>query len=241
MCPNCKIIKLGSCSLEACEIPSATTLDIKQGLGIGGGSNAILIEADKRILVDTGFEYEMHGLNSENVENNRKKLVSALEHYDYSLEDIEMVFITHWHLDHYGNLDIFKRAQRVASRIVVESENLVDFISADDGEEITEGVKVVYTPGHTLGHASVLVNAKIGNQDQALGLRIALSGDAIVSLSYFDSGKVWAYNKNFYDKEESRNSMKKLAKYSDVIIPGHGGPFITFAPKWMEDMDKKAI
>jgi glyoxylase-like metal-dependent hydrolase (beta-lactamase superfamily II) len=235
MHPKCKIIKPGSCTLEAQEIASPTTSRIKYDLGIGGGSNVILIEADKRILVDTGFEYEMYGLNSENVENNRKNLVSALEHYGYSPEDIEMVFITHWHLDHYGNLDIFKRAQRIASRIVVESKNLVDFISVDDGEEIAEGVKVVHTPGHTLGHASVLVNAKIGHQDQGLSFRIALAGDAIVSLSYFDEGKVWAYNEDFYDKEESRNSMKKLAMSSDVIIPGHGIPFVTFAPKWMED------
>jgi glyoxylase-like metal-dependent hydrolase (beta-lactamase superfamily II) len=235
MHPKCKIIKQGSCTLEAQEIASPTTLNIKYDLGISGGSNVILIESDKRILVDTGFDYETVGLSPENRERNRKGIVSALQCHGHSPDDIEVVFITHWHLDHYGNLDIFDRAQRMASRAVVEGDDLPDFISVDDGTEIAEGVKVVYTPGHTLGHASVLVNAEIKCRNHDLKYRVALAGDAIVSLSYFDNGKVWNYNDDFYNKQEAINSMKRLANNSDVIIPGHGTPFIAFIPKWMED------
>ena len=236
---KCKIIKQGSCTLEAQEIASVTTLGIKYELGIGGGSNVILIEVGKRILVDTGFEYETLGLTSENIERNRKNLISALECYGYSPNDIDVVFITHWHLDHHGNLDIFKRAQRIASRVVVESNNLADFIAVDDETEIAEGVKVVYTPGHTLGHASVLVDSEVALKGHGLKCRIAVAGDAIVSLSYFDKGKVWTYNQNFYSKEAAIQNMEKLAKISDVIIPGHGTPFLTFIPKWMEDFGRR--
>jgi len=232
---KCKIIKQGSCTLEAQEIASPTTLNIKYDLGIGGGSNVILIESDKRILVDTGFDYETVGLSLENVERNMKNLISALQCHGHSPDDIEVVFITHWHLDHYGNLDIFDRAQRMASRPVVEGSNLMDFIPVDDGEEIAEGVTVVYTPGHTLGHASVLVDSEVALRGHGLKCRLGLAGDAIVSLGYFDKGKVWTYNEDFYSKEEAMKSMKKLAKASDIIIPGHGVPFLTFAPKWMED------
>lgn len=64
----------------------------------------ILIEADKKILVDTGFENEMLGLSSENVERNRKNLISELEHYGYLPDDIEVVFITHWHLNNFKGI-----------------------------------------------------------------------------------------------------------------------------------------
>ncbi|MEW6376460.1 MAG: MBL fold metallo-hydrolase [Thermodesulfobacteriota bacterium] len=224
--------------MEAPEIASPTTLEIKYDLGVGGGSSVILIEADKRILVDTGFEYEMFGLTPENEQSNRKTLISALEHYGYLPDDIEVVFITHWHLDHYGNLDIFKKAQRMASAPVVEGNNLMDFIAVNDGTEMVEGVKVVYTTGHTLGHASVLVDFEVTLKGHGLKCRIAVAGDAILSLSYFDKGKVWTYNEDFYSKEEAIKSMRKLAKASDITIPGHGTPFFTFIPKWMKDPEQ---
>ncbi len=47
-----RIIKQGSYTQEAQELGSRTTLDIKYDLGIGGGASVILIESDKRILVD---------------------------------------------------------------------------------------------------------------------------------------------------------------------------------------------
>ena len=123
----------------------------------------------------------------------------------------------------------------MALRVVVEGNNVMDFIPVDDGKEIAEGVKVVHTPGHTLGHASLIVNSEVRCKEYSLKSRIALAGDAIVSLSYFDKGKVWAYNKDFYSKEAGIDSMEKLAKIYDVIIPGHGTPCLTFIPKWMED------
>ena len=75
-----------------------------------------------------------------------------------------------------------------------------------------------------MNHASVIVAGKI---------RIAVAGDAIVSLSYFDMGKAWQYNTDFYSDEKAMQSMVLLAQSADVIIPGHGLPFMSYQPAWL--------
>lgn len=222
--PPIKLIKQGNCTLEAIESPSPLIIDIKYNLGIGGGSNVVLIETDRRVLVDTGFEYESRR-ESGDFERNGKYLIRALADCGYTPDDIDAVFITHWHLDHFGNLGIFPKAELLASSSLVEEVGLKDFTGMDDGEEIAEKVKVMLTPGHTRAHASLILNSEI---------RVAVAGDAIVSLSYFDKGKLWNYNQDFSSTEEGLSSMERLARSSDLIIPGHGLPFLTYMPEWIK-------
>jgi glyoxylase-like metal-dependent hydrolase (beta-lactamase superfamily II) len=221
--PPVKLIKQGNCTLEAIENPSLLTTNIKYSLGIGGGSNVILIETDRRVLVDTGFEYESRQEPGD-FERNGRQLIRALADCGYTPDDIDAVFITHWHLDHFGNLKVFPKAEHLASRALVEEVGLKDFTGVEDGEKVAEKVKVMFTPGHTREHASLLLNSAI---------RVAVAGDAIVSLSYFDKGKLWNYNQDFYSIEEGLSSMKRLAESSDLIIPGHGLPFLTYLPEWI--------
>jgi len=47
------------------------------------------------------------------------------------------------------------------------------------------------------------------------------------------------YNHDFYNKDAVIQSMEKVLKISDVIIPGHGTSFLTFIPKWMETVSKR--
>ncbi len=221
--PPVKLIKQGNCTLEAIEVPSPLIIDIKYNLGIGGGSNVILIETDRRLLVDTGFEYESRQEPGD-LDRNEKLLIRALADCGYTPDDIDAVFITHWHLDHFGNLRVFPKAEPLASSSLVEKVGLEDFTGVDDGEEIAEKVKVIFTPGHTQEHASLLLDSEI---------RVAVAGDAIVSLSYFDKRKLWNYNQDFYSTEEGLSSMERLARSSDLIIPGHGLPFLTYLPEWI--------
>jgi len=222
--PPIKLIKQGNCTLEAIENPSPLIIDIKHNLGIGGGSNVILIETDRRVLVDTGFEYESRQ-GPGDLDRNEKHLIRALADCGYTPDDIDAVFITHWHMDHFGNLRIFPKAEPIASSSLVEEVGLEDFTGVDDGEEIAEKVKVMFTPGHTREHASLLLDSAI---------RVAVAGDVIVSLSYFDKGKLWKYNQDFYSTEEGLSSMERLARSSDLIIPGHGLPFLTYLPEWIK-------
>jgi len=201
---------------------------IKFDLGIGGGSTAILIEAEQIILVDTGFDYEC--LNTSDInKRNKRNIVRALRDWGITPEEIDTVFITHWHRDHFGNLDVFKKARYLASKGLVKRIGLDGFQGVSNEDKIAEGVKVVLTPGHTTDHASIIVDCIIGN----VKARVAIAGDAVVSHSYFQSGQIWQYNADFYSIEAARESILRLISLSDIIIPGHGVPFFTFKPKWM--------
>lgn len=221
--PRAQVVKAGTLRLEPFELPGPVTLRCKGALGVGGGSTVALVESDVRLLVDTGFDFE-----ESNDEANRKqsaeKLVFALQLLGLSPEMVDAVFITHWHRGHLGNLDLFPQAKRLVSTPLWERLNREGFHPVKDGEEIAAGVKVVYTPGHTDHHASVLVASRLAG----LNTRIALAGDAVISYSYFAQGKVWQHNADFYDRRAALESTRRLAGMSDIIVPGHSPPFVTF-------------
>lgn len=221
--PTVKIIKVGTLCHEASEFTSNFSMQLKSELGIGGGSTVTLIDSGLKILVDTGYDNEWMN-NADNDRRNISLLKRALKDYGLIPDDVDIVFITHWHRDHFGNLGIFKKARLMASKPLIDRFGLMGFTGVDDGEEIANGVKVMLTPGHTAGHASLLVDT-IFNKLKA---RIAVAGDAVVSYSYFLSGSVWRYNADFYDADVVKESVNKLIRSCDILIPGHGAPFMTY-------------
>ena len=87
------------------------------------------------------------------------------------LVDVIMVINTHLHFDHCGNNSLFPGVPLVAQRREYEDAQTsgytipewVDFPGAEwslvEGEaEVLSGLAVVPTPGHTLGHQSVVVS-----------------------------------------------------------------------------------
>ena len=45
--------------------------------------------------------------------------------------------------------------------------------------------------------------------------------------SWFRAGEVYSLNRDFYSAEEARRSASLLADLAEVLIPGHGSPFLT--------------
>ena len=221
--PKVKVLKVGTIRLEASEMASMLTLQIKNELGIGGGSSVTLIEGEKKILVDTGFDYEWLD-TAENKKQNARNLVRCLHDNGLKPDDIDIVFMTHWHLDHYGNSGIFTKATFIVSKPLVERHKQLNPVGINDGEEIADGVRVLYSPGHTADHASLIVDTLF----QDMKVRIAIAGDAVISCSYFLAGRIWKYNADFYNEEVGRKSMSMLSNAADIIIPGHGVPFMSF-------------
>jgi len=224
-----RILKVGTLCCEASEMVSSLGLQIKSELGIGGGSTVTLIEAGQKILVDTGFDYEWLD-TPDNNQANAANLSTALKIGGMTPDDVDTVFITHWHRDHFGNLNIFNRAECLASKHLVDRLSLENFIGVKDGDEIAEGVRVLFTPGHTVDHASLVVNSILGD----IEARVAIAGDAIISSSYFQAGHIWRYNADFYDGQVAHDSTLQIIGHSDIIIPGHGVPFMTYRPEWLK-------
>jgi glyoxylase-like metal-dependent hydrolase (beta-lactamase superfamily II) len=219
--PVVKVIKIGSICHEASEIASTFNLMIKSDLRIGGGSTVTIIEGEQKILIDTGFDYEWLD-TIENINFNRSNLRRALHENGLEPDDIDIVFITHWHKDHFGNLSIFKKSQYMASMLLVEQFDLKNFVGLNNNQFISKGIKIVFTPGHTAGHASILIDSSL----RGVKARIAVAGDAIISHSYFQSGHVWHANADFVDAQMAKMSINLLVELSDLIIPGHGVPFL---------------
>lgn len=188
--------------LEPSELPGPLTLKCKHALGVGGGSTVTLVQADRKLLVDTAFDYE-HVTGSRNQQHNAENLLFSLRLQGLSPQEIDAVFITHWHRDHFGNLDLFPKAQWLVSIPLHQRLKRKGLHGVKDGEEIAGGVKVLYTPGHTSDHVSVLVTCHLAG----LKARIVIAGDAVISYSYFVLGKVWKNNADFYDPKVALESM----------------------------------
>ena len=132
------------------------------------------------VLVDTGVGGPREWLDDWRVVN--VAMADALATVDLSPADISLVINTHLHFDHCGQNAVFRHApfyvQRAeldrARRESPELSGWFDFAGArfellDGDAEIVPGLSVITTPGHTVGHQSVLVDAGDGSSDLLIG------------------------------------------------------------------------
>jgi glyoxylase-like metal-dependent hydrolase (beta-lactamase superfamily II) len=168
-------------------------------------SSTVLIESNnKKIIVDPG--------------TNRELLLKKLDQEGLKPEDLNIVFMTHYHPDHNLLVGIFSEAMVLDDEMIYKNDKQWDHDKMIPGTDI----KIIQTPGHDQFHGSLLVPSKEGN--------IVVAGDVFwwedseeqktdreSLLSHKDP-----YVKNEKDLLESR---KKLLEIADYIIPGHGKMF----------------
>jgi glyoxylase-like metal-dependent hydrolase (beta-lactamase superfamily II) len=133
-------------------------------------------------------------------------LKKALKRFGLNFEDIDIVFITHWHLDHSKLVALFPRAK------------IVDFWEINRGDKhyfhggkykITKNVEVIPTPGHSRGHASLKVNTADGI--------VVIAGDVFWFSNFTPKKDPYAS-----DQKKLEESRRKILKIANYIIPGHG-------------------
>ncbi|MHB8360101.1 MAG: MBL fold metallo-hydrolase [Thermoplasmataceae archaeon] len=185
-----------------------------------GAAAVTMIEDDKRIIVDTGHF------------GNRDALVSRMKELDISASDIDVVVLTHLNWDHCLNVDIFKDSEIMLGKDEFlygtlsgtkddQSESFKNYLShrrlnlVEDGQIISEHVKILSSPGHTSGHISVAVK-------ETNKLTI-IAGDSIPNLRSYRRG---VPDLIFYNLDRSKESIEKIKSMNpDVIMPGHDPPF----------------
>lgn len=198
-----------------------------QGEPITLPCNAYLIRrAGEWILWDTGMPDELasepegriiaHGLRGILPRTFR----SQLQEIGVSPEDIRTVILSHGHFDHVGNAALFRHATWILER--AEFDAMVGPDAARHGYRpaLYEGlgkahvllldgdrdlfgdgsVHVIATPGHTPGHASLLVRLPGGRA-------IILSGDVAHSAFNLEHRCVPTMNA---DSDASRRSMERI-------------------------------
>src|SRR6202166_695306 len=125
------------------------------------------------ILVDTGVGWPTELVKEWKVVN--RHAADALQEHDLSPADVRIVINTHLHFDHCGQNAVFKHAPFYVQRTELERARRTksvpsewfDFAGArfellDGDAEVADGVRVLATPGHTVGHQSVVVDTPDG-------------------------------------------------------------------------------
>jgi N-acyl homoserine lactone hydrolase len=140
------------------------------------------------VLVDTGVGAPEQVLTDHQVVN--RSVADALAEHDLTPGDIDLVINTHLHFDHCGQNAVFKHAPFYVqaaelARARRESPQLAEWFDFMDARfellngdaEIVPGLSVVATPGHTVGHQSIVV--RTGN-----GAEVLIGDAAFQSRSY---------------------------------------------------------
>ncbi len=157
------------------------------------------------ILVDTGVGWPTELVKEWKVVN--RHAADALGEHDLSPADVRIVVNTHLHFDHCGQNAVFKHAPFYIQRGELARARREETITAEwfdfagarfellDGDaEIAEGVRVVATPGHTVGHQSVVVDTPDGGA--------VMIGDA-------------AYTSEIYRARDEADLTEWRGQYSD--------------------------
>lgn len=169
--------------------------------------SVVLIENEKhKIIVDPGF--------------NRENLLKALEKEDLKMEDIDVVFLTHYHMDHALLAGMFEKAIFMDNGDQYLQNGI---IKRQEEKMLGDGIEVRQTPGHDPFHCSVIVDTEY------MG-KIVIAGDIFWWVDGEEPEKDFESLINLEDpyvKDENalKKSRKKILEIADWIIPGHGKMF----------------
>src|SRR3954469_21271934 len=135
------------------------------------------------LLFDTGFGFGSDGLDAY-YRITARRVPDALADAGLAIDDRTSVINCHLHVDHAGQNDLFPGipiyVQPTEWEIAHTTEHTIlewiDFPGADyrlvaGDHEPVPGVRVVATPGHTVGHQSLVLDTERGN--------VVLAGQAV--------------------------------------------------------------
>ena len=177
----------------------------KENNGWLASSATVLInDSGLNILVDPGA--------------NKELLLKSLKKENLRLDDIDIIFLTHYHLDHILNIRLFPDKDVYDGNTINSDDKIIEY----SGNIPDTNIQVIPTPGHANEHCSLLAKTEKGN--------VVVAGDVF----WWEDGQEQKTNKESLmkhkdpyvkDKEALLESRKKLLETADYVIPGHGKMF----------------
>jgi glyoxylase-like metal-dependent hydrolase (beta-lactamase superfamily II) len=177
-----------------------------QRANLGFVSAYVLVRAGEAAIVDTGTP------------GSADRIGEALIAAGVDWPQVGHVILTHKHGDHAGSIaDVLREAADAtayAGEADIASIDSPKPLSAVTDGDLVFGLRIVATPGHTVGHVSVL--------DEAGGILVA--GDALGTTG----GTLAGSNPSFTeDAEQAKTSVVKLGKLTfETLLVGHGEPIL---------------
>lgn len=168
--------------------------------------SCVLIKGPPNVIVDTMTAWD------------GDKLLKALNKESLTSDDVDYVVCTHGHSDHIGCNYLFQKAKHIVGYSISHKDKYDIDHDFKNGDEytITDRIKVISTPGHTLQDVSVIVNSSRGVT--------AITGDLFEKFEDLTDENIWKEAGS--DSEElQRINRQKILDLADFIIPGHGPMF----------------
>jgi N-acyl homoserine lactone hydrolase len=198
---------------------------------------AYLIETGtERILVDTGLHPGAAADPSSHYDGAPSMSAFQLEQEQsiaeqVDLESLTLVVITHLHFDHAGGLSLlppgvpvvmqrreWERAQDADSiarnfYLPVDYAGITEQVRLVDGDHDLLGggsIRLLFTPGHTPGHQSVMV-----------GERLVIGGDVSHFATGLDDHRFPVFADDHAAQAASAQRLRALRDAGASVIPGH--------------------
>lgn len=197
-----------------------------QGVKYKAALKPLLIRTDKEtILVDTGVgtlptKYDkFHDV----IRTKEEALEFSIRKAGLRPEDVTLVINTHLHFDHCGNNKMFPN-----SKFLIQTDEIRyayfpdrfmrvsylrdffdvegDFLPIRGRYEIEHGLEVLPTPGHTIGHQSVVVNWKNRN--------LVYAGDAAPLAENIEKRNISGM---IYDSAQGLESIDLLRRIANPV------------------------
>lgn len=188
----------------------------------------VLEGGDRKILVDTGLEQfvvppevgKEHGVEILEFED-------ALARRGLKPSDIDLIIHTHLHNDHCENdykcenakvyvqkaeLEFYRNPHPIDHRIYPDLLDDVEIVTVEGDADIADGIRVLFTPGHTPGGQSVAVRTSQGTA--------VITGFCCNQENFPEQGPVCAPGVHL-NAIEAYESARRVKKAADILIPLH--------------------
>jgi glyoxylase-like metal-dependent hydrolase (beta-lactamase superfamily II) len=175
------------------------------GSFVASSASTLILHKDKKILVDFG--------------TNRGMLLEGLKREKLEPKDIDILYLTHYHPDHFLNMYLFPGKEIHDGTILWQEDKEVFY----EGKIPHTDLEIVLTPGHCPEHTSIMVETK------DMGI-VCVAHDVF----WWEDGNQKAETLEDLmeledpfasDIEALRKSRELVLERADWIVPGHGRMF----------------
>lgn len=183
---------------------------------------------DQHILVDTGLE---EFIASDSIIRSCGfdilEFEDALAVFDLKPEDIDVIIHTHLHNDHCENdykcrnatvyvqraeFEFLRNPHPIDHRYFPDILDDVKVVTKEGDAEITDGIDVVFSPGHTVGGQSVAVNTAKG--------KAIITGFCCNDKNFPKTGPAITPGVHI-NAMDAYDSIRKIKNMADILIPLH--------------------